>query len=305
MLRRNIMLTVILVAVFSYSSWTVSAQPISCASFDSWVWAQSYMEGRSDAAGTLDPDGDGEACDTLRAIEGFSPAFWTDQIPATAYRAQLVQVTDGDTIDVVVNGFMESARLYRTDAPEYESHECGAHEATIALQELLRNSDTGDIVFLEHDQTVRDQYGRLLVYLWLSIDGRPYLANEALVRSGWASDKDYGDRLYASQMGDAAAFAKSNGVGAYRLCDPGFGPDSGALTPVAPQAPAEPLAVSSEQECESSYPGFCLPPAWVIGDQDCGDLPGWGIYDRNFVVHPPDSHGFDGNQDGAGCEGQR
>ncbi|MEZ4500160.1 MAG: hypothetical protein R2839_08800 [Thermomicrobiales bacterium] len=122
---------------------------------------------------------------------------------------------------------------------------------------------------------------------------------------GWASDKDYGDRLYASQMGDAAAFAKSNGVGAYRLCDPGFGPDSGALTPVAPQAHPEPLAVSSEQECESSYPGVCLPPAWVIGDGLPGDLPGWGIYDRNFVVHPPDSHGFDGNQDGAGCEGQR
>ncbi|MEZ4500161.1 MAG: hypothetical protein R2839_08805 [Thermomicrobiales bacterium] len=119
------MLTVILVAVFSYSSWTVSAQPDFLCVIDSWVWAQSY--GRSDAAGALDPDGDGKPAMRCAPSKDSLRLFWTDQIPpATAYRAQLVQVTDGDTIDVVVNGFMESARLYRTDAPEYESHECGA-----------------------------------------------------------------------------------------------------------------------------------------------------------------------------------
>lgn len=51
------------------------------------------------------------------------------------------------------------------------------------------------------------------------------------------------------------------------------------------------------EECDPSYPNFCLAPSWVIGDLDCGDI-GY----RRFTVYPPDSHGFDGDHDGIGCE---
>lgn len=47
--------------------------------------------------------------------------------------------------------------------------------------------------------------------------------------------------------------------------------------------------------CDSSYPSVCIPPP--PPDLDCGDIP----Y-RNFAVRPPDSHGFDGDNDGVGCE---
>lgn len=41
------------------------------------------------------------------------------------------------------------------------------------------------------------------------------MLNEALIRSGYAQDKDYGDRLYASQFGEARAFAKRWNLGVY------------------------------------------------------------------------------------------
>jgi len=305
------LLLAILAGAFSSPAASANVQGVSCESFDSWVWAQSYMDAHPDTRDALDPDRNGAACDVLRSIEGYAPALWTEQVPSDAYPAQIVSVTDGDTIDLVINGVQENTRLYRTDAPEYDPLECGAQEATNALLELLSYNDTGATVYVTHDQTVRDQYDRLLAYLWLVIDGHPYLVNEALVRSGWASDKDYGDRRFASQMGAAAAFASENGVGAFRICDPHFGPDTGVPThiPAPTQAPAEvqvpdePAGDQSGQNCESSYPEFCLPPSWEIGDQDCGDLPRWGIYASDFVVYPPDSHSFDGNQDGEGCEG--
>jgi hypothetical protein len=48
--------------------------------------------------------------------------------------------------------------------------------------------------------------------------------------------------------------------------------------------------------CDSSYPDVCIPP--YPPDLDCGDVP----FD-NFAVRGPDPHGFDGDNDGIGCEG--
>lgn len=280
-----------------------SAQGVTCASFDAWVWAQSYYAQQPDNAATLDPDGNGSACDQLRGIEGFSPALWTNAIPANVESGELIRIVDGDTLHILINGVDEDVRLYRADAPELDPLECGGNEATAKLTELLSYNDAGSTVSIEHDQTIRDQYGRLLAYVWLTIDGQPYLVNEALVRSGWAEDKDYGDRLYADQMGTAAQFAKTNNVGAFGLCGP-LGPATGTTqAPAQPtSAPAPPAPRATEApntgNCDPSYPDFCLAPAWEIGDLDCGDIP----Y-SHFTVYPPDSHNFDGNHDGEGCEG--
>jgi micrococcal nuclease len=51
--------------------------------------------------------------------------------------------------------------------------------------------------------------------------------------------------------------------------------------------------------CAASYPTVCIPPP--PPDLDCGDI----TY-RNFTVlynvPDPDPHGFDGDNDGVGCE---
>lgn len=47
--------------------------------------------------------------------------------------------------------------------------------------------------------------------------------------------------------------------------------------------------------CDPSYPTLCLPPG--APDLDCGEIDA-----RRFPVVPPDPHGFDGDDDGVGCE---
>jgi len=62
----------------------------------------------------------------------------------------------------------------------------------------------------------------------------------------------------------------------------------------SPPRPA-PAPQPSQPSCDPSYPGVCIPPA--PPDLDCGDVP----Y-SDFAVIGSDPHGFDGNDNGAGCE---
>lgn len=47
------------------------------------------------------------------------------------------------------------------------------------------------------------------------------------------------------------------------------------------------------QNCDPSYPDFCIPPP--PPDLDCAS-------GSDFTVRPPDPHGFDREGDGLGCE---
>jgi hypothetical protein len=56
--------------------------------------------------------------------------------------------------------------------------------------------------------------------------------------------------------------------------------------------------VRAQSSCDPSYPDFCIPPAWEVGDLDCAQAGGtW------FTVYQPDPHGFDADYNGYGCEG--
>ena len=69
------------------------------------------------------------------------------------------------------------------------------------------------------------------------------------------------------------------------------------------EAPAEELPAveepateeTEETSCDPSYPDMCIPPPPPT--LTCDD-----IGTRNFEVLPPDPHGFDGDNDGIGCE---
>lgn len=51
-----------------------------------------------------------------------------------------------------------------------------------------------------------------------------------------------------------------------------------------------------EDNCDPSYPDFCLPLG--SADLDCGE-----VDFTEFTVFQPDPHGFDRDKDGVGCEG--
>ncbi len=63
--------------------------------------------------------------------------------------------------------------------------------------------------------------------------------------------------------------------------------------PIVTQAPV--VTQPPVQNCDPSYPSVCIPR--YPPDLDCGE-----ITFRRFTVLPPDPHGFDGDNDGIGCE---
>lgn len=94
-------------------------------------------------------------------------------------------VIDGDTLDITINGVDERVRLLGVDTPETrvpdQPPECYGPEAAARTGALL---PVGTVVRLERDVVGRDDYGRLLAYVYRAADG--LLVNEDLIRGGYA-----------------------------------------------------------------------------------------------------------------------
>lgn len=109
---------------------------------------------------------------------------------ATPELYDVVQVIDGDTIRVNVQGSTESVRLIGINTPETgegrRALECFGREASDFAERLM----DGRRVRLEGDPTQdeRDQYGRLLRYVWLD-DGT--FVNERMIAEGYAYEYTY------------------------------------------------------------------------------------------------------------------
>ena len=90
------------------------------------------------------------------------------------------KVIDGDTITVSGVG---TVRLLGVDAPEktggYRNAEPFGDEATRFMRALV----DGKLVRLQYDGERKDQFDRTLAYVVLE-DGT--IANEAIIRAGWA-----------------------------------------------------------------------------------------------------------------------
>ena len=316
---RTLALGLSLVALTAGSS-PVAGQALDCAGYDSQIWAQSVFASDPPRYAALDPDGNGLACEELPP--GAAPAWWTDDIPAGAEPVQLSRVVDGDTIRVTRGGVDEPVRLILIDTPETSDPnnppECYGQEATAYLEWLL---SLGGALYLEHDVSDRDQFGRLLRYAWLDFgDGEVYLVNEVMARSGYAAESTFPpDVKYEEEIREAARFAREHGYGLWSGCitdDEGdtndlTGTEGGGVVPGVPPALVDPAPVERAPEpgpeqviisdpveafdCDPSYPDICIPPG--SADLDCGQIGA-----RRFTVYPPDPHGFDGDYDGIGCE---
>ncbi len=266
----------------------------ACAVFDSRIWAQSVFDDDPVVNTALDPDQDDFACEDLSL--GAAPALWTDAIPPGATPVDLASVSDGDTLDVVANGRLEAVRLVGVDAPEtggpYRDVECFGLEGTAFVEWLL--SSDGQL-FIEQDVEDRDQYGRLLRWVWLDLgNGEVYLLNEAVIRAGHAERfRDTPNRRYVDELIAAEEFAQTYGLGLWGACDTGFFPVFDP-EPVAPTT--VPVGPTLGGDCDPAYPDVCIPSP--PPDLECRDVP----YSR-FRVLPPDPHNFDGNRDGVACEG--
>ncbi len=191
----------------------------TCADFNSWVWAQTVYDGNPSGERALDPDGDRVACDALP--DGIAPATWTNEIPADAELVDLITVNDGDTIEVWLNNRHERVRLVGIDTHEvgggYQQEECFGPEASRFLKALL---NVGGEIWIEQDIEDRDQYGRLLRWVWADFGtGQVYLLNEAMLRAGFAERyRNTPNDLYLDELLAAEDFAQDYQLGLWAAC---------------------------------------------------------------------------------------
>lgn len=102
-------------------------------------------------------------------------------------RARVLRIVDGDTIVVSVGGREDRVRYIGIDAPESVRpntpvEHFGA-EAAAANAALVG----GRFVLLERDVSDRDQFGRLLRYVWLETADGPLFVNLELIARGFAT----------------------------------------------------------------------------------------------------------------------
>jgi micrococcal nuclease len=124
---------------------------------------------------------------------------------------EVSRVVDGDTIIVVFEGKEERLRLIGLDAPEsvHSDPERNVLYGTISA-EFTKAKLEGQRVTLEFDVQERDQYGRLLAYVYL--DGQMF--NELLIREGHAKAGTYPPNVkYDEILHEAEEQAREDALG--------------------------------------------------------------------------------------------
>jgi len=133
---------------------------------------------------------------------GLSPPAFAEKVDKNQPVNLVLRVLDGDTLKVEHKGRPESVRLIGIDAPESRPNKKAkkdaqrgegdlntitslGKEATRYVKSLVK---PGDIIRIEFDKQIRDKYGRLLGYVYLS-DGK--MLNEEIVKAGYAHMMTY------------------------------------------------------------------------------------------------------------------
>lgn len=241
-----------------------------------------------------------------------SPTLTTATSTTSTINADVVvevaSVTDGDTIRVLMpDGTNEPVRLIGIDAPEDGS--LLDQEATEYMEELVLGKEVRMVI----DVSDRDRFDRLLRYIYVG----DLFVNEEMVRAGLAIAKRYEpDTAMALVLEAAQGDAESAALGLFSPAAPTTVattttvpattttaapttttqlPTTTTLAPITTTTVVATTTTTAQANCSLSYPDFCIPPP--PPDLDCGDIGA-----KNFTVLSPDPHGFDGNNDGVGCE---
>jgi endonuclease YncB( thermonuclease family) len=140
-----------------------SARDFDCSDFSTQAQAQKYLL-QGDPY-RLDSNSDGVACESLpcpcsSARPGGNPPRPPKQV---RFSGRVLDVVDGDTIDVRRAGRVERVRILGIDTPEvYGGVECGGRNASALMKRLARGRVR---VVTDPRQPKRDRYGRLLAYV--------------------------------------------------------------------------------------------------------------------------------------------
>ncbi len=204
------------------------------------------------------------------SFSGVSAAKEPDlAIPEDAVPARYIENIDGDTIVVEMankNGNLReyTVRMIGIDTPETNysfgnEPECYGKEATSKTDSLLVTA-IDDVVWLEKDVSDKDNYGRLLRYVWYesSIDQKVHLLNADLVREGYALAKTYRPNdSRQDELDEAEEDAITASAGMWLSCDGSVSADPSLETGGQPdQTPIDRTQTPVEDEEEAACSFF-------------------------------------------------
>lgn len=137
-----------------------------------------------------------------------------NNVPAGAIPAKVTRVIDGDTFEATVQGKTEKVRMILVDTPETVHPDKPAEpygkEASDFTKQMLEGKD----VYLELDAQERDQYGRLLAYVWIG----DKLYNKMLLEKGFARVAVYPPNVkYVDEFRAVQKKAQEQGIGIWSV----------------------------------------------------------------------------------------
>lgn len=152
-----------------------------------------------------------------------APGCTGDGSAATDGFATVIQVVDGDTIDVEIGGREERIRLIGIDTPETKQPnapiECWGPQASAFTASLL---PMGTEVRIERDIVGRDDYGRVLGYVHLARAGdadTDTFVNMEIVEQGFARPLTIEpNSTFAREFAAAAGRAERADLGMWGAC---------------------------------------------------------------------------------------
>ena len=209
--------------------------------------------------------------------------------------AIVTSVVDGDTIRVDIDGVEYPLRYIGIDAPESDSTDPRLKSWAVSATAANRSLVEGREVYLESDESDRDDLDRLLRHVWFIGPGGDYvLVNLELVRRGFAEVATFPpDEKYKDLLTLAQDSAKTAALG---LWSPTAPDPAGSSPATAPASPLTLVGGGRPTDCHPSYTP-CLP---IVSDLDCAEVVAMGA--APVTVKGPDDYELDPEDDGLGCE---
>ncbi|SDM13495.1 micrococcal nuclease [Paenibacillus sp. OK060] len=213
-----------------------------------------------------------------------------DRLPAT-----LLEVTDGDTLKVTVEGREEQVRLLLIDTPETvhpekEEQPFGKDASNFVKKQVAKGN-----MELELDVSERDKYGRLLAYVW--IDNK--MLNEQLLEYGLARVAYIypPNTKYVDQFEEIQKQARVQAKGIWSIEN--YVQDSGFVEPKPTME--EPVVVTKAPSVEKNNEVKNEPIVTNVYYKNCDAVRAAGA-DPIYEGEPGYSRKLDRDGDGIGCE---
>lgn len=251
----------------------------------------------------------------LLPLSSLTSVFAIASLPSGKTSAKVIEIIDGDTIKVEINGSIDTVRILGIDTPEKSKtrtghKECYGDEAT----QYAINTLSGKTIDLEKDtkQKARDIYDRMLAHVWI---GETLYGIKAL-EDGYSFRYTKATTKYQSSFVKAEKSAKKSKKWVWDVC-------KGKRTPLESIQNGGSGTTASSGSLSSSgviqppiiKPQPLTPPVIVIpslpssGNTNfsCSNVPRYcsGVKTREeaqFYLNQCWATKFDRDQDGIACE---